>query len=76
MCTVGCDVLSVDVLGAGGRERSTALAWVSPVDLGADCSLHLGIAPGSHAALLAFPTQFPHHTMLNWCPALQDPASC
>lgn len=74
--TVGCDVLSVDVLGAGGRETSMALAWVSPVDLGADCSLHPGIAPGPHATLLAFPTRLPHHNMLNWRPALQGPASC
>lgn len=76
MGTVGCDMPTVDIIGAGGQERRAALTWAFSLDLGAVCSLHLGIASGPHAVLPAFPTPLPHHNMPNRCPSLQAPASC
>lgn len=43
--------------------RHAAPTRASPVDLGADRSLHLGVASGPHAALLACPTRLPLHSM-------------
>lgn len=72
---VSCGTFSVGGIGAGGQEGSVALTWALPLT-GELTAASIWVWPLDHMLFSCLSHPSPRRQYANWCPSLQDPASC